>query len=602
MYAVKFIQISAFVATLQLACGAVNAQTPVQYANQGDAWTEAARNQFYTQDQGSKMIPLAWLKALKRPGNDQPFLEGGLASYGYLPNPANPDGLPVGFNAVGAGADRIIGMTCSACHTRQINIAGQPLRIDGGPGIVDFQSLLSDIDTAVSAVLSSDATFKPFAAAVLDSANPDPSKVTALKVAVANWFLRYDTLMQRALPQDPLMKWGPSRLDAVAMIFDRVTGLDIGKESDAFIIADNIKRADAPVRYPFLWNAAIQDKTQWPGFADNGSNILGLARNTGEVFGVFGTYQPRKFGPIVDFLHNNSVNFEGLHRLEELIKQIGWPRWPQSATPIKADLKSDGEKIFNRKSADGGCADCHGQKPGKVQFPAQQTWATCVMNVGTDKRAYDILGIQVNTGVLNGVGIPRVVQLGPTAAAIKVLTVSVIGSIVDNFLMGGSFEQRIQSDMKALIDDFLPSALPASLPDELQDLSHAFHELDTSPKIIASVAAAPDCDNPNPPKGAYEGRVLQGIWAAAPYLHNGSVPTLADLLKPAAQRPASFKIGPNYDLTNVGLAKEQSAFDFTLQTTGCDDVDSGRSRCGHEYGTKLSDADRTALLEYLKSL
>ncbi|WP_349770486.1 hypothetical protein [Bradyrhizobium barranii] len=35
------------------------------------------------------------------------------------------------------------------------------------------------------------------------------------------------------------------------------------------------------------------------------------------------------------------------------------------------------------------------------------------------------------------------------------------------------------------------------------------------------------------PWGAYEARVLQGIWAAAPYLHNGSVPTLAELLKPS---------------------------------------------------------------------
>ncbi|MGB8900889.1 MAG: hypothetical protein WCC90_17330, partial [Methylocella sp.] len=41
-------------------------------------------------------------------------------------------------------------------------------------------------------------------------------------------------------------------------------------------------------RYPFLWNAARQDKTQWPGFAKNGIDLLGLARNLGEVYGVFG--------------------------------------------------------------------------------------------------------------------------------------------------------------------------------------------------------------------------------------------------------------------------------------------------------------------------
>ena len=99
---------------------------------------------------------------------------------------------------------------------------------------------------------------------------------------------------------------------------------------------------------------------------------------------------------------------------------------------------------------------------------------------------------------------------------------------------------------------------------------------------------------------------MQGIWAAAPYLHNGSVPTLADLLKKPADRPASFKVGPAYDIENVGLAKEQTKFDDTYATTAsCDPKNrdaSGNSRCGHDFGTSLSDPDKKALLEYLKSL
>jgi hypothetical protein len=100
----------------------------------------------------------------------------------------------------------------------------------------------------------------------------------------------------------------------------------------------------------------------------------------------------------------------------------------------------------------------------------------------------------------------------------------------------------------------------------------------------------------------YESRVLQGIWAAAPYLHNGSVPTLAELLKPAAERVSSFKIGPAYDLINIGLAVDQTKFDYALQTTDCSDRDSGNSRCGHEFGTQLSPDEKKALLEYLKIL
>jgi hypothetical protein len=66
--------------------------------------------------------------------------------------------------------------------------------------------------------------------------------------------------MSRALPSTP---WGPSRLDAVGMIFNRLTGLDIGTGPDR-VIPDNIRGADAPVRYPFLWNSPTQDFTQGP--------------------------------------------------------------------------------------------------------------------------------------------------------------------------------------------------------------------------------------------------------------------------------------------------------------------------------------------------
>ena len=101
---------------------------------------------------------------------------------------------------------------------------------------------------------------------------------------------------------------------------------------------------------------------------------------------------------------------------------------------------------------------------------------------------------------------------------------------------------------------------------------------------------------------AYESRVLQGIWAAAPYLHNGSVPTLAQLLTPSAQRVKTFPVGPNYDQVNIGLAATQTQFGYVFQATGCDDRNSGNSNCGHEYGTTLPAWAKAALLEYLKTL
>jgi hypothetical protein len=126
-------------------------------------------------------------------------------------------------------------------------------------------------------------------------------------------------------------------------------------------------------------------------------------------------------------------------------------------------------------------------------------------------------------------------------------------------------------------------------------------------KVLLKDSLRPFIDMPQKvaPLPKYEARVLKGIWAAAPYLHNGSVPSLAELLKPPAERARTFKVGPAYDIENVGLAKEQTKFDYTY-TANADSEGLGRSsgncNCGHDYGTDLKPEEKKALLEYLKSL
>ena len=587
---------------------AVWAADPV-FTDQGSNWTQATRDDFYSRDQGSRMIPLAWLQALKQ-SNGQPFLADGLARYGYLPNPGltNTNKLPVGFTASGASGVQIVGMTCSACHTRQITAEGKTYRIDGGPGIVDFQSFLADLDASVGQVLASDLAFNGFATAVLGPVAPAADDIAALRRDVDAWYLRFHTIISRALPTPA---WGPGRLDAVGMIFNRLTGLDLGPPP-SLLIADNIKKADAPVRYPFLWNAPIQDKTQWPGFADNGNDVLALARNLGEVLGVFGAFEPKRDGLIINFLNNNSANFDGLGKLEELIKQIGPPKWPWL---IDTNLAAQGKVIFDRPNASGGCVGCHGITPGKARFSATPTWGTPIQNVGTDTREYDILAWTAKTGVLQGTFIPFATKpLKADDQAFNILATSVIGSIAEQALRGGAApsgsalvattpDAQVQSTQN-------PFNLNVTrLPPALRDLEGAYH-LPTMPTQDQSglsfqgqtipALAAPAA--PLPSKGSYEARVMQGIWAAAPYLHNGSVPTLAELLKPAAERVKQFKVGPAYDNVNIGLAVEQTQFDTTITTTDCGDLNSGNSRCGHEFGTLLPDPEKKALLEYLKTL
>ena len=80
------------------------------------------------------------------------------------------------------------------------------------------------------------------------------------------------------------------------------------------------------------------------------------------------------------------------------------------------------------------------------------------------------------------------------------------------------------------------------------------------------------------------------------------MPTLAQLLTPAAQRVTSIAVGPAYDQVNIALAARQPGSKYLFQATGCAQLDSGNSNCGHEYGTNLSAANKRALLEYLKVL
>jgi cytochrome c553 len=559
---------------ITLASYAIFAQTPPQTIDQGSKWNNQTRKEFYSQDQGSRLMPLKWIKALKQP-NGEPFMAANLDRYGYLPNPASNQGLPVGFTTNVGNKTTYIGMTCAACHTRQIEVAGTSYRIDGGPAIVDLQSFQTDLDTAVNTVLSDDAAFDQFAIAVLGGA-PTPAAKKQLHDELAAWFVPFHAITSSLPVASP---WGPVRADAISLIFNRVTGLDIGPPP-TYLIPENIKPADVPVRYPFLWNAWIQDFTQWPGFSPNGNKLFGLSRNTGEVIGVFAEFHPFKDNSKllkVNYSRNNSANFPGLNKLEDLIIKLGPPKWPWA---LDQALVAKGKLVYQRKDAaqdNQSCADCHGIKKGTFRSAFHQTWATPILDVRTDSREINLLGSQVKTGVLEGVSIFGIVDkpLKPVDSAVSVLKLAVAGSILQHYFTLG----LKKSESGQLRGTWQPSAAAAAANG-------------------APVSAAATLSE----KFRYESRVMQGIWAAAPYLHNGSVPTLTELLTPDAQRVPQFMVGPAYDINKVGLATQQTKFNFTLTTTDCSARDSGNSRCGHNYGTSFSAQDKRALLEYLKSL
>lgn len=99
----------------------------------------------------------------------------------------------------------------------------------------------------------------------------------------------------------------------------------------------------------------------------------------------------------------------------------------------------------------------------------------------------------------------------------------------------------------------------------------------------------------------YSNTPLDGVWARAPYLHNGSVPTLWDLLLPVEQRPTVFYSGYDvYDPKNVGFITsgpdaQREGFRFQVDMPG-------NSNMGHSFGTDLKDGDKWDLIEYMKTL
>ena len=124
----------------------------------------------------------------------------------------------------------------------------------------------------------------------------------------------------------------------------------------------------------------------------------------------------------------------------------------------------------------------------------------------------------------------------------------------------------------------------------------------------ADAATMRDRESPS----GYVAPPLDGIWASAPYLHNGSVPTLWHLLHPA-KRPAVWKRTPSgYDQVRVGLEVEE--MEAMPQVAGGGKPSSaerrryfntskpGKSAKGHDFPDVLDEDEKTAVLEYLKTL
>jgi len=599
--AVARISVSALVLVLSAFVAAEGrAQQPaVTYLSQG--WSDADRDTFYTTSQGSHMMPYAWFKALRRLDADEPFGADQLQRYGYLRNdsPRNTEGLPVGFVIDGAPATGQLGMTCAACHTGQLEYRKdgmtRALRLDGAPANADFQQFLLDLTAASRATLAEPDRFDAFANAVL-GAGHSATGAAGLKADFGAWVGQFGQFMDASLPASP---WGPGRLDAFGMIFNRVAGRDLG-------VPENFAKADAPVSYPFLWNASRQDHTQWNGGVPNGLFIQALARNTGEVFGVFADFRPKvhipgtALTPTVIRYNDNSADFVGLQTLEEKISTLRPPPWPRDLFGLDDQLAARGKPLFEAH-----CGECHGERESRLTVHSANAWDTPVKAVGTDPKMLLNSLRAGRSGIYAGALLPPPpfnARFADETQIGSVLAGSVVGSLVDEAVLPFPItpeKLRTSGVWRALrldIADLVPGKEPGDLtirnPGLIKDLQAT---------LVSRLT-----DMFKPPSGgtaaAYESRVLHGIWATAPYLHNGSVPNLWELLTPAKDRKRSFMVGSRaFDPKNVGYATDQSPF-----RTGSFVADpmnaNGNGNGGHEYGTTLTPEERWAIIEYLKTL
>lgn len=509
--------------------------------NLEQGWSAEVQQRAWFTSFGSRLIPTAWLSALEQPGIDERFMSNAhLDALGFLvesPTAANPSGFPLGFtHEADPGGRDWTGLGCAACHTGEVRYQDHRIRIDGGQGTLDFDGFEAQLIANLRATVSDEAVLTRFANALATAED----QRNALKQEVAALADKLDARHQMNRVEIP---YGHGRMDAFGQIFNAVAVQFLDRP-------DNRRVPDAPVSFPVLWDAPHLDFVQWNGSAPN-AGPGPLLQNITTALAVYGSLDVSTRAEVDGFA--SSINFDHLDQIENDLYALQAPQWPASILgALDTDSMKRGEAIYAQQ-----CVSCH--QLSNREDPTRELKAvlTPLDEVGTDPRmARNFLASVSDSAVF--AGHKQGILFGPTLAA------------------------RAQTS-----DLVVHAAVGAALGHPLETVRNAiasFHE-----EIGSPLNSHPD---------GYKARPLSGIWASAPYLHNGSVASLADLLKPSDERAKDFHVGSRaFDPKTVGLAETDdvhaSAFDTRLP---------GNSNVGHLYGTTLGQADKSDLLEYLKSL
>jgi hypothetical protein len=532
------------------------------------------------------------LKIIKFNSNEKFLTSENLQRYGYIPqkkSAENPDGLPVGFTKDGlpenprVGAK--LGVTCAACHMADITYGRKTIRIDGGQSYSDFQSFLTDMDKSAYATYTDPIKLKGFIDEILGDKREDPVLRAKVKFKLGEVIQQRKEWNERNRSN---LVHGYGRTDAVGVILNQVTAWDMHN-------SNNAQPPDAPVSYPFIWNASQLEIAQYIPLSRNAERGGPLGRNIGEVLGVFGVtnlFDPTKI------LNGacSSVKRSNLEKIETNIGKLWSPTWPEAVLgQINHTRAESGAQIYKNN-----CLSCHAILPYNDTSTPIKANFTPLKDIGTDSAVIDL-------------GVVRLAETGPFKGKKS--------EIIEGFKL-------TESEPAAVLLRFAVVATILGTDSRLQcgvnddtTWSQSFNRYFAIAKKVFSNIAKPKpqhtpvvdretrIKNTIEEYSKYKARPLNGIWSTAPYLHNGSVKNLYELfLTPDMRSKVSktFTVGcTEFDPVNVGIEcdseqgrgssgnKELKVFDTTLK---------GNSNSGHLYGTDLSEDEKMDLVEYLKTL
>jgi hypothetical protein len=563
------------------------------------------QERFYHLAEGSEAYPLTWFRALQDSATKKPFADG-LERYGLIPDPAgpgNPEGLPIGITAEGTrdlrfAGTTMIGVNCAACHVSELAEDGRTaVRIDGGPNLFDLSRFYGDLARSTVATVTDIGELWAFLGRLRA---PRGAEEAGTAPDVLRAYPRFESMRQaRGSDQAFAEELQTLHDEELARPPDDLgKGLVIGGRAEAARQAPGIVRPDTfrararkvlavpPVESsaverlgpPELREAALER-----GFADF-VNTMRLLKARAEFLVNLATRTgldatPPGFGRVDAFGGARNLLFPAQAR--PLTAPINYPHLWDIARTSWYHWDGSTNSLLERNV---------GQALGLGAVFDRSTFVSTV-NIANIEELERVASRIVPPGWPAAFGKPDAARAARGGDIFRARCASCHADQPAGQPLGDSLfdVDRIGTDPRRALNFALAvgtTPFDAAIAPTLK-------------KIVQAAGGTPRPQDVWRVTRKYAGRPLVAVWATPPYLHNGSVPTIADLLRPAPERPATFPVcNREYDTAKLGLAGRASDPSCVFDTTRAGNGNGGHT--GHEYGTDLSEGERLDLLEFLK--